>query len=58
MSKEEVKEVVETVIEKASEYGKLVYININFNFEGSTSTVNITGKPTDPPTDPPGGGNP
>lgn len=57
MSNEEIKEVIKTVIEEASEYGNLIYININFNFEGSKSTVNLTGKPSDPPTDPPGGGS-
>lgn len=55
MSNEEINATISNVIEAASEYGSLIYININFNFSGSTSTVNLTGKPDDE-TDPPGGG--
>lgn len=56
MTKDEIIEVVKTAIAESAEYGKLIYININFNYEGSTSTVNLTGKPQDPPPNPPGGG--
>lgn len=50
--KQEIVEVIKTVIEESTEYSNLVYINVNFNFEGSTSKVYLTGKPTNPP--PPG----
>lgn len=56
MNPQEIKEIVKTILEETAEYGKLVYVNINFNFQGSTSNVHLSGKPTSPPTDPPGGG--
>ena len=55
MSNEEIKEVIKTVIEESAEYGKLIYINVNFNFEGSKSNVYLTGEPTEEPVPPPGG---
>lgn len=52
---DEIKEIIKTVIKEASEYSNLVYINVNFNFEGSKSVVNLTGEPGEEPPPPPGG---
>lgn len=55
MNNEEIKAIVKEVVEEASEYSKLVYINININLSGSVSNVHLSGEPAGPPPPPPGG---